>query len=140
MANDTGDRPGELDLPCIVRGAWRGFVVLLLGGLVAPGLAAITPFVAWFALTAVAVTAFVVAACGVGHLGRPVRHGVYAAVGAYGLVLPLVILSATGRDPAQIAAATATAVAVGALTGFLAGRRHDRARERRRASSVPARR
>lgn len=112
----------ELDLPCIVRGAWRGFVVLLLGGLAAPLLQRIVPVVGYFSLTLVAVVAFTLAACGVGRRGHPVRHGVYAAVGAYALVLPIVLLTPAGRDLVQISLTAALAVAIGAGTGFLAGR------------------
>jgi hypothetical protein len=98
--------------------------VLLLGGLCVPLVVAAVPVLGGVALTLVAVVAFVVAGYGVGHLRQPVRHGVFAALGAYALVLPLVLFSPAGRDPVQIGLTVTTAVAVGAVTGFVAGRRH----------------
>lgn len=123
-----------LDVVVVVRGASRGFTVLLLGGVVQPWIGTLVPPLGAVWLTLVAVTAFTWAAWprGAGWL-RPRLdrglHGVAAALGSYLLVLPLV-LSAAGFIPwIQVAFTAASAVVSGGLTGALA--------ERVRARSQP---
>jgi branched-subunit amino acid ABC-type transport system permease component len=73
-----------------------------------------------------AVLAFVVAAVKQGRTTNGAVHGVLAAVGAYLLVLPLVLMASAGRDVAQISMTAAAAVLVGALAGWVESRRHTR--------------
>jgi hypothetical protein len=115
-----------VDAPRVVRGASAGFTVLVLGGLSAPLAANFVPVVgvAWLPLTSI--VAFVVAASRIGTATRPWAHGAVAALSAYLLILPLVLMSPAGRVPAQIALTAAAAVVVGALTGLLRGIRRDR--------------
>ncbi|WP_052344587.1 hypothetical protein [Thermocrispum municipale] len=110
---------GKFDPAGAVRGAWRGFVVLLLGGLAAPVAAVYLPVLGsvWLAVTAIA--AFVVAAWKPGSSADPRWFGMVSAVGAYLLILPLVLLQPAGRSLVQIGCTLAVAVLAGALTGFV---------------------
>jgi hypothetical protein len=106
----------------VVRGAFRGFGVLLVGGLFEPvpdrllGVAA----VAWLPLVAVA--AFAVAGLTAMPAGTPAaawRNAPVAAVLSYGLILPLVQMGA-GRIPVvQLVTTTVTALLVGAVVGLV---------------------
>ncbi|KAA9165978.1 hypothetical protein FPZ12_003210 [Amycolatopsis acidicola] len=114
----------EVDAPGVVRGASTGFTVLVLGGLAAP-LGALVPVAGTVWLPVVALVAFVVAAARVGTAPRPWLHGMVAALSAYLLVLPLVLLGGS-HDVGQMGLTFLAAVLVGAGSGFLAGYRRDR--------------
>lgn len=125
----TAGRRGP-SLPLIVRGASRGFTVLLVGGIVQPWVGVLLPPLGYFWLALVAVLAFGWAAwprSGGGMDASPVRAdrvvvGVASALFSYALVVPLV-LSAAGRVPwDQVGFTTATACVVGAVVGSLAPR------------------
>lgn len=117
--------PDGLDLPSIVRGASRGFTVLLLGGVVQPWVGVLFAPLGAIWLTLVAVIAFTWAAWprDRGWL-RPrfdrARHGSAAALGSYLMVLPLVVSAAGFMPWSQIGFTAATAVASGAVTGAFA--------------------
>ncbi|MFL6089609.1 MAG: hypothetical protein ACJ71Z_05665 [Aeromicrobium sp.] len=113
---------GNVDWPVAVRGASAGFSVLLIGGLLGPLAAVKVPAAGGVLLTATAIGAFFLAARKTGNAASPPVHGAVAAVLAYALVLPLVLQSAIGRDLRQIAMTTATAISVGALTGWIMAR------------------
>lgn len=113
----------DIDAPNAVRGASNGFSVLVIGGLLAPVIGSLLPMLGrtvWLPL--VAILAFVVAATRIGRAYRPGVHGAVAAFSSYVLVLPLVVLNESGRDPVEIAATFGTACIVGSLTGHLRGR------------------
>ncbi|WP_375001806.1 hypothetical protein [Aeromicrobium sp. CTD01-1L150] len=116
--------PGLVDVPFAVRGASAGFSVLLIGGISAPLVGFLTmPLAGTLWLTATAALAFVVAARRIGRPKVPQLHGAVAAVGAYLLVLPLVLPFQAGRDLGQIALTLATAISVGACTSWVQDRR-----------------
>jgi hypothetical protein len=108
----------KFDPVAAVRGAWRGFAVLLIGGLLAPVAAQHIPVVGSFWLVLTAVAAFVVAAWAPGTSADFRVCGVVSAVGAYLLVLPPVLLQSAGRSLVQIVSTLAVAALVGAVTGF----------------------
>jgi hypothetical protein len=112
----------EIDSASVVRGSSAGFTVLVLGGLLAPIAAVKAPALGSFALVLTAVIGFATAAARQRGGPRPVIQGSLAAVGAYFLVLPLVVMANHGWDPVQIAWTSLTAVVVGAATAPLAGR------------------
>ncbi|GAB3385638.1 hypothetical protein [Amycolatopsis echigonensis] len=112
----------HVDAPKAVRGASTGFTILVLGGLSAPVAAALIPVAGRYWLPLVAVIAFVVAACRGGEARSPWLHGLVAATSAYLLVLPLVLLGG-GASLGQVLLTLATAVLVGAATGFVSGLR-----------------
>jgi hypothetical protein len=114
----------EVDAPGVVKGASTGFTVLVVGGLAAP-LGTLVPVAGPAWLPIVAVVAFVVAALRIGAAPRPWLHGTVAALSSYLLVLPLVLLGGT-RDVRQMLLTALAAVVVGAIAGFVAGRRRDR--------------
>lgn len=125
----TEGRPGR-SLPLIVRGASRGFTVLLVGGIVQPWIGVLMPALGYVWLALVAVVAFGWAAwprSGGGVDASPVRAdrvvvGVASALFSYALVVPLV-LSAAGRVPwDQVGFTTVTACVIGAAVGALAPR------------------
>lgn len=114
----------------VVAGASRGFTVLLIGGAVQPWVGVLVPTVGYFWLALVAVAAFAWAArprlvrgAAPSDLrGDRVVVGVAAALGAYALVLPLVLMAAGDVPWVQVGCTAATAVVVGATVGA-AGRR-----------------
>lgn len=113
----------SIDTPTAVRGASRGFTVLVLGGLSAPLIAMTVPPLGAVWLTLAAVVAFTLAGARIGAAARPAVHGAVAATLAYLLVLPLVLIGPVGRDPLQIGLTLLTAVAVGGIAGMLSARR-----------------
>jgi hypothetical protein len=124
-----------LGFAAVVRGASRGFGVLLVGGLLQP-LAAQLTLLAYVWLVAVAIVAFAVAAVAATPAGTPPdgwRQAPAAAVGGYLMITPLVVLGAGGIPVLQAFLTTATAVVVGAVVG-LARTRFDASR----ASARPA--
>ncbi len=125
---DMTSSPGNgwldgVDMAAVVRGSSRGFTVLVLGGLAAPAAATVSGALGALILTGSAAAAFVVAALRQGTTTSGGLHGALAAVGAYLLVLPLVLLAQAGRDPAQISMTLAAAVVVGFVAGAAGTRR-----------------
>lgn len=104
-----------IDPVAVVRGASTAFTLLVLGGLAAPIAGAIASPLAVVWLPLVAVVAFAVAGCRAASSPWPPLGGAAAALSSYLLILPLVLLNDSGRDPAQIGATAGTALAVGAL-------------------------
>lgn len=106
----------------VLRGAFRGFGVLLVGGLLEPVPARFLGVVAVGWLPLVAVVAFAVAGFAATPPGTPPgswRQAPVAAVLSYALILPLVHIGA-GRIPlVQLGLTTATAVLVGVLVGLV---------------------
>jgi hypothetical protein len=113
----------RVDVPVAVRGASTGFSVLLIGGLMAPIVGAISPPLGGTWLTAVAIAAFVIAARRTGVASVPALHGAVAAVMSYVLVLPLLLPFEAGRNLPQILFTFATAISVGASTAWIQSRR-----------------
>lgn len=106
----------------IMRGAFRGFGVLLVGGLVEPAadrlLGAAAP--GWLPL--VSVVAFAAAAIRATPPGTPPdswRQAPLAAIASYVLILPLVQAGAGTIPLVQLGLTTVTAVLVGAFTGLV---------------------
>jgi hypothetical protein len=104
-----------VDSTAAVRGASHGFTVLLVGGIVQPWVGFLLPPVGFVWLALVALAAFLVAALGAGGAAATSPTAVVAALGAYGLVLPLVA-AAGALDVTQVGGTIAIAVAIGALT------------------------
>ncbi|AEH09468.1 MULTISPECIES: PE-PGRS family protein [Protofrankia] len=123
ISSPVGGWLDGVDMVAVVRGSSRGFTVLVLGGLVAPAVATVSGALGALVLTGSAAAAFVVAALRQGTTTDGGRHGALAAVGAYLLVLPLVLLAQAGRNPAQISMTLAAAVIVGFVAGSVATRR-----------------
>lgn len=121
----------RIDVPNAVRGASTGFSILLVGGLLAPMLTLVSTLATAMWLAAVAVLAFAVAGRRSQRAGIPALHGVFAAVLAYVLVLPLLLPFEQGRNLGQIAQTLLTAVLVGALAGTVSARRAVAARTHR---------
>lgn len=128
-ASPAGHVPVSLEMPLVVRGASRGFTVLLLGGAVQPWVAAASPAVGYWWLAVVAVSAFMFAARSA--LPPTAARGAWtngpvAALASYLLVLPLV-LSAAGAFPVQQMLFTAvTAVLVGSAVARVRLRANER--------------
>lgn len=123
LARESARPQASVDVPQAVRGASSGFSVLLIGGLVAPMVGIAAPLLGSVWLTLTAFTAFVVAARRIGVATVPVLHGAVAAVLAYILVLPLLLPFEAGRNVPQILLTFATAISVGACTGWIQSRR-----------------
>lgn len=96
----------------IVKGASRGFTVLLLGGAVQPLVGTALPAVGYPWLALIAVAAFAWSASIATRGGAPAAHGVFAALGAYALVLPVVVMGGA-LDLMQVGYTTALALIVG---------------------------
>lgn len=96
-----------------VRGASAGFTVLLLGGVLDPLAAMVVPPFAFLWLPLVAVAGFVTAGARRGVSSSPWLQGATAAVGSYLLILPLVLIAPSGRNPLQITMTLAAAILLG---------------------------
>ena len=102
----------------LVRGAFRGFGVLVIGGLAQPLIGMIFESLDYVWLPLVAVVAFAWAArIAAAKAQSPVVTGLIGALGAYLLVVPLVMMAAGSLDPSQALLTSLTAVLVGSLTG-----------------------
>lgn len=124
-AGDTGADTAlfrGVDLATMIRGASLGFSVLVLGGLVAP-LAARLPVLGPVWLPVVAAVAFALAGSRIGVATAPARHGGVAAVSAYLLVVPLVMMAPVRPEMPALGLSAGAAVLVGALAGAVAARR-----------------
>lgn len=107
----------ETDWVFVVRGASRGFTVLLLGGAVQPWIGVLFAPLGYVWLVLVAVLAFALAARPQRDRSGTVRDCMTAAVASYLLVLPLVV-AAAGTLPIEQAFFTAlTAIVVGGFMG-----------------------
>ena len=116
-----------VDLSAAASGASTGFSILLLGSLAAPIAAALLPGLgsAWNALVAAA--AFSVAGVRIGNARAPALHGALAALSSYLLMMPLVVFTAVQQvRTGPVGMTLAGAVAVGAATGFVNGKKRDR--------------
>ncbi|CAN5662420.1 hypothetical protein BH11ACT8_BH11ACT8_35380 [soil metagenome] len=103
------------------RGVSRGFGVLLLGGLIQPLVAMGWEPLAYVWLLLVAIGAFLVAAVAATPTDTPVdswRQGPFAAVGAYAMTVPLVIIGAGELPVLQAVLTTASAVVVGSVVAL----------------------
>lgn len=114
--------PASVDGAAAVRAASRGFTVFLFGGVVQPLVGMASSFVGMCWLPLVAVAACVVAAWSSAGSESPLRHGAVAALGAYGLVVPVVYIATRQLDALQVVSTAAFAVVIGGFTGWLRGR------------------
>lgn len=113
-----------IDVVALIKGAVAGFAVLVIGGLVTQLLAALVPgmvVAAWAVL--VTLGAFVLAGSLIGDATRPPLHGAVAALAGYLLVLPLIALLGAPLAWWQVPVTAIVAAAVGAVAGFVSGRR-----------------
>ena len=114
-------RHDTLKHTAVIRGIFRGFAVLFVGGMIQPLIAQLSSVVAYAWLPIVAVVAFGAAAVLATPPGTPTdgwRQGPLAAVGSYLMVLPLVRLGAGELPVLQLALTTATAVLTGTAVGL----------------------
>lgn len=111
-----------IDPSAAARGASRGFTILLLGGLSVPIVASVVPPLGSVWLTLTSVAAFVAAAWHAAVSECPARQGALTALGAYLLVLPLVVVATHQLSAAQIAVTAIVAITVGAVTGWTRAR------------------
>ncbi len=111
-----------IDPVAAVRGGSRGFSLLVVGGMAYPVAVRVVPELGPVWLTITAAAAFAIAALRVGGATTPAVHGAAAAALSYLLVLPLVLMVPQARNVVQVLLTALTALVVGALTGFVAGR------------------
>lgn len=122
--------PRALGYSDVIRGAFRGFGVLFVGGIVHPLVAQVFEPLGYLWLLLVALAAFVVAAVTATPRDTPVkawRQAPIAAVGSYFMILPLVRAGSGELPLMQLLLTTIVAVLVGiavglARTGFYASR------------------
>jgi hypothetical protein len=114
-----------IDMIALVKGASMAFSVLVIGGLATPLIASLVPVASagtlWVVLVSAA--AFTLAGRRIGEATHPALHGAAAALGAYLLVLPLIALWGAPLVWWQVAVTALVAAAVGAVAGFVSGRR-----------------
>jgi hypothetical protein len=110
-----------LGYPDVVRGTFRGFAVLFVGGIVQPLISQLFEPLGYVWLLVVALTAFGVAAVAATPKGTPAsewRQGPIAAVGSYFLILPLVLAGAGELPVLQLLLTTTVAVLAGVAVGL----------------------
>jgi hypothetical protein len=112
-------------MPDVVAGASRGFTILLVGELLVLLVAAFVPGLAAPGISAVAATAFVLGARRAVRHAAPgatlgnARRGALAALGAYGLTVPLAIMGGTAEVTVlQVLLTSALAVGIGGVAGW----------------------
>ena len=104
----------------MIRGAFRGFGVLVIGGLAQPLVGMLLEPLGYVWLPLVAVVAFCWSAkIAAAKAQSPVPTGAIAALGSYLLAVPLVLMATSSLDPIQALLTSVTAVVVGSLTGFV---------------------
>jgi hypothetical protein len=106
-----------IDVPVAVKGSFRGLVVLVVGTVLLPAVARLLPAVAPVWLSVIVVMGFAIAAVHQGVAVRPVAQALYAAVGAYLLVVPLAWMAPAGRDVGRLLVMGSAAVITGVATG-----------------------
>lgn len=110
-----------LDVTAVTGGAFRGFWVLLVGGLLQPFSLALPEAFALLWLPMVALAAFVAAAWVATGTQGPPGQGPAAALASYLMVLPLVVIG-TGQLPVlQFAGTAVLAVLTGVLVSLVRG-------------------
>lgn len=117
---ETGDP--HIDFAAAVRGASRGFTVLVLGGVLSPLVAGLSPnpalSQAWVLMAAAA--GFAVAGSQPASTRSPWLHGAACAAGSFFLLLPLWLLFPSAAGPGQIVLTLALALTVGSSAGATA--------------------
>jgi len=122
----------RIDFPVAVRGASSGFSVLVIGILLGQLILLVAPRSPALAVVfAPYVLGSYVAARKVGNATVPALHGIAAAVGAFLLTVPLLLLmmlnSKTGESISYLATGLMLVIGIGALTGWMnSGRQRDR--------------
>jgi hypothetical protein len=97
-----------------MNGTFRGFVILVFGGLIQPLASLVWSPLGYVWLVLVAVVAFGSAGwIAAGATGAGPRSGPFAAVGGYMLALPLVVMSGAGLPALQLFLTSTTACVVG---------------------------
>lgn len=119
------DAFAAVDVQAAARGAWRGFLVLIFGELVAPLAARIAPALGSLWLSMVGAAGFAIAGAAIGQAQRPMAQGAATALGAFALTMPLRLLAGSRMTVIAYAVTCVFAVAVGAASGLLAARRRD---------------
>jgi hypothetical protein len=113
----------RIDWVLAVRGASTGFSVLIISGLLNGLFNKISPVVGLVQLVIGALAASVVAAWRSRTTDTPMLTGAVAALLSYTLAIPLIYLGERRLDYRVLIAFAAIALAVGAITGLLFGRR-----------------
>ncbi len=119
----------RIDFPVAVRGASSGFSVLVIGVLLSQLILLLAPnSPALVVVFAPYVLGSYVAARKIGNAAVPVLHGMAAAVGAFLLTLPVLLLMMLDSQPLESVSYLATGLTlclgIGAITGWMnAGRR-----------------
>jgi hypothetical protein len=113
-------RRRALDETALIRGASRGFTVLLIGELMSPLAMGVSPVLGLFWLSMVGAAGFVIAGSSIGAAARTWLQGSVAAVGALALTIPLRMF--VGLDTASQWYAVFISACFGLLVGAVAGR------------------
>lgn len=119
MAGVSKGKVSPSDPASVVKGASRGFGVLLIGGLLQPLTAMLWAPLAYVWLLAVAIAAFLTASVVATPPHTPPsgwRQGPYAALGSYALIIPLVVVGSGELPVLQLVLTTSTAIVLGAIT------------------------
>jgi len=109
--------PPGIDLSALARGSFRGFFVLITGTLLFPVVAREIPAIATVWLSLVSIGGFACAACHQGIARRSASQGAIAAIGALGLILPLLLLGPAVDDPVPLLLTAVTAPVTGVVVG-----------------------
>lgn len=115
----------RIDWVTAVRGASRGFGILAISGLLQPVVAnglGEAFGLGWLVLGSL--VAFVSAAWRAGESDSPPLTGLFGSLMAYTLSVPLIYLATRKIVVQDVLMFVAAAMVVGAVTGYLVGRRH----------------
>jgi hypothetical protein len=106
----------------VAKGASAGFTALFIGGWLAPIAQGRVPSLGGLWLVAVGLVGFALAGRQIGVADLPAVHGAIAAMASYLLMVPVIVITSGWVGALLLIAPCAGAVAVGAVSGYLAGR------------------
>jgi hypothetical protein len=114
----------RVDWVVAVRGASLGFTILVISGLLQPIVARYSEVIGLVWLVLGTLVASVASSWRAGPADSPVLTGVFASLFGYTLSIPLIYVSERRIVWPDVAMFAAMAVVVGAIVGYLVGRRH----------------
>lgn len=114
--------PVRVDWGHVAKGASAGFTALFIGGWLAPIVQGRVPSLGVLCLVVVGLVGFALAGRQIGVADLPAAQGALAALASYLLMVPVIVITSGWVGAVLLLAPCAGAAAVGAVSGYVAGR------------------
>jgi hypothetical protein len=111
-----------VDRAHVAKGASAGFTALFIGGWLAPTVGGLVPSLGVLWLVAVGLVGFALAGRQIGVADLPPVQGAIAALASYLLMVPAILITSGRVGTVLLISPCAGAAAVGAVSGYVAGR------------------